>query len=344
MRFTDEITIHLRSGKGGDGIVSFKHGKNQTKIGPDGGNGGHGGHLYIRCNTQLNTLGHLLNTREYHAEDGKNGGRQGSTGAVGKDLMIDVPAGTTIQDISKKEFLGELLNHHDKIRILDGGKRGYGNKHFASSTNQSPRENTKGTVGYSCKIYLKLKLFSDAAFVGLPNTGKSSLFGNITSAEPKIAHYPFTTSFPSLGVTIITEDYANKWRDSMVLMDTPSLMIGAHKGKGMGNNFLKHLERTQLILYVIDAPEFLINDHQGNMFFQIEKELKIFQTTLLKKKRWILFNKTDLIQTKSIAKLNEKIRVLHRKTGLSTFKVSKTKPEDLAKLKYQIYLSIKNKQ
>jgi GTP-binding protein len=282
--FKDEVTIYVKAGDGGNGIVSFRREKFAPKGGPDGGNGGNGGNILIRTSPHLNTLYHLANHQRIIARNGDPGGPNNRIGKTGPDTVIEVPQGTIVRDNQNQNILKDLKNMGDEIVIVRSGRGGRGNKVFATSVNQTPRTAEPGAPGQERWLYLELKLIADVGLVGLPNAGKSTLLSRVSDARPKIADYPFTTLEPSLGVVAISE------YKSFVMADLPGLIEGAHFGKGLGDKFLKHIERTRIILHIIDAA-------QGNLdtaYKTIRQELKEYSPVLAKKPQVLVLNKIDL--------------------------------------------------
>ncbi len=244
--FVDEVTIHVRGGKGGDGCLSFRREKFVPKGGPDGGDGGHAGSVFLVAKAGVDTLLDLAGRHHYHAQNGQPGSGANCSGRNGKDLFVTVPVGTLIYDADTGRLLKDLVDDGQQVRVAAGGRGGRGNARFASSTHQAPREFEHGTKGRERTLRLELKLIADVGFVGLPNAGKSTLLSRLTRARPKIADYPFTTRQPYLGIMELP-GYRR-----VVLADLPGLIEGAHEGVGLGDAFLRHVERTRVILHLID--------------------------------------------------------------------------------------------
>jgi len=292
MAFVDETEIIVRSGSGGPGMVSFKAAKNAPKLGPDGGDGGFGGSVQLIGKAQLNSLSGLYYRRLYTAEDGVRGGPNGCTGRNGEDLEIYVPIGTQVYDKESGKLVAEMLEEGQIICLAPGGKRGLGNMRFLSATHQAPHENTSGSPGIELNLRLELKLIADVGFAGFPNAGKSTLLSSISSARPKIADYPFTTLIPHLGVVAVPE--MDPWGGaSFVAADIPGLIEGASEGKGLGHEFLRHLERTKLVVYVID-PFALDEMPVLEAFETLENELRSFSDNLAGKRHLVVLTKTDI--------------------------------------------------
>jgi len=285
MRFADYAKIYARAGDGGGGSVHFRREKYVPKGGPDGGDGGHGGHVILKGNEQLNTLLDLRYHKYINAEDGKRGEGSKKTGRNGKSEILEVPLGSVAYKADSKERLGEITEHDQELVIARGGKGGLGNWHFRSSTNQTPRHAQPGEPGEEITVEIELKLIADAGLVGFPNAGKSTLLSVLSAAKPKIASYPFTTLKPNLGV-ITMEDYR-----SFVMADIPGIIEDAHEGKGLGIQFLRHIERNNVLLFVIAATTDIAYEYQALL-----DELKNYRKDLLNKLRLVGISKADLIE------------------------------------------------
>ena len=284
IRFFDHATIHLKAGDGGNGVVSFRREKFVNNGGPDGGDGGRGGSIFLVCDPTLNTLLNFQHKRNYKADGGKNGGRKQQSGKSGGDLEIGVPLGTVVRDADTQEVLGDITEKNQRLLIVKGGRGGRGNQHFASARNQAPRIADKGTPGEERNITLELKLIADIGIVGVPNAGKSTFLAAVSAARPKIADYPFTTLSPNLGVADLG-DYR-----TVVLADIPGLIEGAHIGAGLGFAFLRHIQRTRVLIHLLDG---VAANPMGD-FDQILTELSLFDESLLKKPMIVALNKMDL--------------------------------------------------
>ncbi len=287
MRFLDEAVIWVRSGDGGRGCVSFRRERFVPRGGPDGGDGGRGGDVYIRASEGRRSLGEFSSRRLFRAEDGRPGAGSDRSGRDGRDVIIQVPPGTLVKDEETGEILGDLIRAGQEVLAARGGRGGKGNRRFATPTNRAPREAQPGLPGRERKLRLVLKNLAQVGLIGLPNAGKSTLLSRLTTAEPKIADYPFTTLTPNLGV-ISFEDGA-----SLTVADIPGLIQGAGAGKGLGHTFLKHIERTGLLLHLLDMTEpaggwGLLED-----FEVMERELSEYEPGLLEKERVVLLNKMD---------------------------------------------------
>lgn len=293
MKFIDSIKIRVESGRGGPGLVSFRSAQNQPKLGPDGGDGGHGGNVYLVASSRFNTLAKLYYNRLYKADDGDKGGPNGRTGKSGDDLEILVPKGTVAKDFATGAVLGEVIAEGERLLLCKGGKRGLGNIRYVSATHQIPTENTPGGPSESLELNLELKLMADVGFAGFPNGGKSTLLSTITKARPKIADYPFTTLNPQLGVVDLASIQNDFYGDSFVVADIPGLIEGAHEGRGLGHDFLRHLERTQIIAYVVD-PFSVEREDPLQSFADLRYELAAFSPELGRKPALVVLTKSDI--------------------------------------------------
>jgi GTP-binding protein len=281
--FTDRVEIYVRSGKGGDGMVHFRREKFVPRGGPDGGDGGKGGDLIFEVKPTLNTLSSFRQNQKFRAEDGHNGGPSQMSGRYGKDLIIPIPPGTLVYDADTDELIGDLTEPGQQLLICKGGRGGRGNQHFATSRNQAPRTAEKGEPYQERHLRLELKLIADIGLIGVPNAGKSTLLTALTNAKPKIAPYPFTTLEPNLGVAEIDFD------TSVVLADIPGLIEGAAQGAGLGHDFLRHVQRTRVLIHVLDG----LSEDPIADFSQINTELSLFDPNLGEKPQIVALNKID---------------------------------------------------
>ncbi len=291
MKFLDQAKINIKAGNGGSGSASFRREKFVEFGGPDGGDGGDGGSIIFEAERNLNTLIDFRYAQHFKAENGKPGSKRNKTGASGKDLILKIPVGTQIYEEDNNTLIYDFKKNKEKYLLASGGKGGLGNVRFKSSTNRAPRKKTNGKEGDNFWIWLQLKIIADVGIIGLPNAGKSSLLAALTRAKPKIANYPFTTINPNLGVTY----YNNK---EVTLADIPGLVEGAHKGVGLGDKFLRHIERCKILIHLIDLTE---NNLVEN-YKKIRFELKNYDLELSNKKEIIFFNKSDLIEKKDLNK------------------------------------------
>ncbi len=289
MKFIDEATIRVFAGDGGNGIASFRREKYEPMGGPNGGDGGRGGSIYVESDENINTLIDFRFVKNYRAKRGENGRSAECYGAKGDDLILRVPVGTVITEKQTGEVLADFENHGEKLIIANGGKGGLGNVHFKSSTNRTPRQCTQGDPGEEFELYLELKVLADVGLLGMPNAGKSSLIRSISAAKPKVADYPFTTLQPNLGVVRVDNER------SFVVADIPGLIEGAADGYGLGHQFLRHLDRTKLLLHLIDIAPFDESVDPAKEGEAIINELKKYSIDLFNKPRWLILNKIDLI-------------------------------------------------
>ena len=307
--FIDEISIYVQSGKGGDGMVHFLRQKFIARGGPDGGDGGRGGDVILQVNPKLNTLAHFQQNARFIAKDGRNGGSTNMTGRSAEHLIIPVPPGTMVYDAATDELLGDLVEPGQQLTICKGGRGGRGNQHFASSRNQAPRTAERGEPGQERSLRMELKLIADVGIVGVPNAGKSSLLAAVTNAKPKIANYPFTTLEPNLGVALLDH------RNSLVLADIPGLVEGAHMGVGLGDAFLRHIQRTRVLIHLLDG----MSEDPLADFSQINSELALFDAGLAKKPQIVVLNKMDQPE---VQERWPKIRKELKKHGYEPFAIS----------------------
>jgi len=289
MKFVDEAHITVRAGKGGDGSGSFRREKYVPFGGPDGGDGGRGGSVFLVGDSGLNTLVDFRHQREYRAESGRSGSGRNMTGRSGADINVRVPLGTIVRDEETGQKLGDVTGHGQELCVAKGGKGGLGNVHFKSSTNRAPRKTTPGDAGEERSLHLELMVLADVGLLGFPNAGKSTLISAVSSARPKVADYPFTTLYPNLGVVRVDVD------SSFVIADIPGLIEGAAEGAGLGVQFLKHLQRTRLLLHLVDLAPADESRDPAEEVRQLEREMGRFDPGLLEKPRWLAFTKADLL-------------------------------------------------
>lgn len=308
MQFIDEAKIYIKAGDGGNGSVSFRREKFIDRGGPDGGDGGNGGSIIFQSNSHLNTLLEFRYKRHFKAENGVSGKGRNMTGKSGASLILKVPVGTQIFSEDGTLLIHDFTQDNQQFEIISGGKGGLGNSHFKSSTNKSPRKRTEGEIGGEMDVYLKLKLLSDAGLIGLPNVGKSTFLSRTTAAKPKIANYQFTTLKPSLGVVYVSGE-------EFVLADIPGLIEGAHTGKGLGDKFLKHIERCGVLIHVIDAN----SPHVDKDYLTIRNELESYSPLLKDKTEILCINKIDSVGERELAK---KVKLLEKVTNKKIYLIS----------------------
>jgi len=288
MKFVDEVSIVVKAGDGGNGLMSFRREKFIEKGGPNGGDGGDGGSIYMEADENLNTLVDYRYTRRFDAQRGENGGSKDCTGHKGEDLVLPVPVGTTVIDANTQEIIGDLTKPGQRLLVAQGGWHGLGNTRFKSSTNRAPRQTSPGKPGEMRDLKLELKVLADVGLLGLPNAGKSTFIRSVSAAKPKVADYPFTTLVPNLGVVSV-----GRYK-SFVIADIPGLIEGAAEGAGLGIRFLKHLARTRLLLHLVDmAP--LDESDPAEAAAVIVHELEKFSPSLAERDRWLVLNKADQI-------------------------------------------------
>ena len=319
MKFLDQAKIHVKAGNGGSGSASFRREKFIEFGGPDGGDGGDGGSIILVSALNLNTLIDFRYQQHFKAEKGQDGMGKKKFGRGGKDLILKVPVGTQVLEEDNNTLIEDLKIAGQKLIIAKGGKKGLGNVRFKSSINRAPRKKTDGSKGESFWIYLQLKVIADIGIIGMPNAGKSSLLSALTKAKPKIANYPFTTLNPNLGVT----NYDDK---EITIADIPGLIEGAHEGVGLGDKFLRHIERCKSLIHLIDITDENILEN----YLKIRKELSKYSSTLLKKKEIIVFNKIDIDDETEI---EEKIKFFKKKIKKNIYKISVIHKKGLINIK-----------
>ena len=288
MKFVDEVSIHVKAGDGGNGMMSFRREKFIEKGGPNGGDGGDGGSIFLEADANLNTLVDYRYTRRFNAKNGEKGGSTDCTGHKGEDLILPVPVGTTVIDANTQEIIGDLTRAGQRLLVVQGGWHGLGNARFKSSTNRAPRQTSPGKPGEARDLKLELKVLADVGLLGLPNAGKSTFIRAVSAAKPKVADYPFTTLVPNLGVVSV-----GRYK-SFVVADIPGLIEGAAEGAGLGIRFLKHLARTRLLLHLVDMAPLDLSD-PAEAAETIIHELSKFSPALADRDRWLVLNKSDQI-------------------------------------------------
>ena len=322
MKFLDQVKIYIKAGNGGDGSPSFRREKFIEFGGPDGGDGGKGGSVILKAEQNLNTLIDFRYQQHHKAKRGENGAGQNRTGKSGEDLILKVPLGTQVFEEDNKTLIYDFTKISEEFIAAAGGKGGLGNTRFKSSTNRAPRKFTKGTQGEEFTIWLQLKTIADIGIIGLPNAGKSSLLASVTNANPKIANYQFTTLNPNLGVA----SYDDK---EITIADIPGLVEGAHKGTGLGIQFLKHIERCKSLLHLID----ITSEDLKKSYQQVKNELKKYSNKLSKKKELIVLNKIDLIDEKEV---NHIIKDFKKNTKSEVIAVSTFNKSSVSKIKSKL--------
>jgi len=326
MKFLDQAKIYLKAGNGGSGSASFRREKFIEFGGPDGGDGGRGGSIIFATDKNLNTLIDFRYQQHFKAEKGEDGKGKQKTGRSGKNLILKVPIGTQIFEEDNNTLIEDLNKAEQKIVIANGGMGGSGNIKFKSSTNRAPKKKTSGDKGENFWIWLQLKVIADVGIVGMPNSGKSSLLSALTAARPKIANYPFTTINPNLGVAI----YNNK---EITLADIPGLIEGAHEGIGLGDKFLRHIERCKNILHLID----ITNENLSENYSKVRKELSKYSNKMAKKNEIIVFNKVDLLNDSEV---KNKIEIFRKKIRRKIYKISALKRiglDEIRKILINVY-------
>jgi GTPase len=330
MKFIDEATIDVAAGNGGAGCVSFRREKFIPFGGPNGGNGGRGGSVYAVGDVNLNTLIDYRYARRHEARNGEAGRGSDQFGAAADDIVLRMPVGTILADAETGEVVAELLTPGEKVLVCKGGDGGFGNLHFKTSTNRSPRQKTPGWPGEAKKLKLELRVLADVGLLGMPNAGKSTLIAAISNAKPKIADYPFTTLHPNLGVVRVAPE------KSFVVADVPGLIEGAAEGAGLGHQFLRHLQRTRLLLHMVDIAPFDEGVDPVAQVRAIVAELKKYDPALAAKPRWLVLNKIDMLdRAEHAAKVKDVVRRLRWKGPV--FEISALARQGLEPLIHAIY-------
>lgn len=301
MKFVDEAPIFVHAGKGGNGCLSFRREKFIERGGPDGGDGGDGGSVYLEADENLNTLVDYRYQRSFRAKGGEAGRGRNCTGAKGEDLILPVPVGTSVIDVATDEVIGDLTRAGDRLLVAQGGFHGLGNARFKSSVNRAPRQTKPGSEGEEREIKLELKVLADVGMLGLPNAGKSTFIRSVSSAEPKVADYPFTTLVPSLGVVKV------QTHRSFVVADIPGLIEGASDGAGLGIRFLKHLTRCRILVHLVDVNP-IDESSPVESARAIIDEINKFSPTLAERERWLVLNKCDTLDDEAVADVEAQIR------------------------------------
>ena len=333
MKFIDEATIDVAAGDGGSGCVSFRREKFIPFGGPNGGDGGRGGSVWALADRNINTLIDYRYARRHEAKNGEPGRGSDQFGAAGGDIVLRMPVGTIVRDAESGEVIVELLEHEQKLLLAKGGDGGFGNLHFKTSTNRSPRQKTPGWPGEKKRLALELRVLADVGLLGMPNAGKSTLIAAISNARPKIADYPFTTLHPNLGVVRVGPE------QSFVVADIPGLIEGASEGAGLGHQFLRHLQRTRLLLHIVDFAPFDDSVDPVAQARAIVAELKKYDPALHAKPRWLVLNKLDMVPAEErAARVKDFVRRLRWKGPV--FEISALAREGLAPLIERVYQEV----
>lgn len=327
--FIDSTDIIIKSGKGGDGLVSFRREKYIPDGGPDGGDGGKGGSIIFEVDEGINTLNDYRYKRKFAAENGENGGARKCFGKDGKDLVLKVPEGTIIKDKESGKVIADMSHNNRRTLMLKGGKGGKGNQHFATSTNQAPKFAQPGQSGMELDVILELKVIADVGLVGFPNVGKSTLLARVSNAKPKIANYHFTTLSPNLGVVDLPET------DGFVIADIPGLIEGASEGIGLGHEFLRHIERTRMIIHVVDAASTEARDPANDIDI-INNELRAYNEELANRPQVIAANKIDALYGDDKDEVIEKLQKKFETKGIRVFPISAVSGEGIKELFYYV--------
>ena len=322
MKFLDQAKIFIKAGDGGSGSASFRREKFVEFGGPDGGDGGSGGSIILESERNLNTLIDFRYTQHFKAQNGKSGSKRNKTGGNGKDLVLKIPVGTQIYEEDNNTLIYDFTKNKERFLVANGGRGGFGNVKFKSSTNRAPKKKTDGKLGEELWIWLQLKVIADIGIIGLPNAGKSSFLAAITRARPRIADYPFTTLKPNLGVSHLNNT-------EVILADIPGLVEGAHKGVGLGDKFLRHIERCKSLLHILDLTE----ENLFENYKKIRFELGAYDKKLLKKKEVIFFNKSDLLEKEEI---EHKLRIFKSKIKKTYKIISVFNDSDIKIIKKQL--------
>lgn len=331
--FCDQVVLTVQAGRGGDGCMSFRREKFVPRGGPDGGDGGRGGHIVLRVNSNLNSLIHLKKKPLYKAEAGVAGHRFDKAGKCAEDLVLEVPPGTLLYNNETDELIVDLVSEGDELVLLYGGKGGFGNAHFTSSIRQAPDFAEKGEPGEKMEVRFEMKMVADVGIIGIPSVGKSTLISRITDAKPKIADYPFTTLVPNMGVVNLSKWGGSK-SETFVVADVPGLIEGAHQGKGLGDEFLRHVSRSAILLHVLDCQA----QDMKNDYKVIINELKEYDPDLAKRPQIVVMNKIDTIDEETRELLMKDLKKVTKKVPL--FMVSAVSGEELKPLVYQLWKEV----
>jgi GTP-binding protein len=329
LKFIDEAKIEVHAGNGGRGSASMRREKYVPFGGPDGGDGGRGGSIFVEADSNINTLVEYRFARIFRAKNGENGRGADCNGRGAEDVILKVPVGTLVKDLTHDRLLGDLTHHGERLEVAKGGRGGLGNINFKSSTNRAPRQFTPGEEGESKDLHFELKVLADVGLLGMPNAGKSTFMRSVSAARPKVADYPFTTLHPNLGVVRADESR------SFVIADVPGLIEGAAEGAGLGHQFLKHLQRTHLLLHLVDIAPYDPDVDPTREAKAISAELKKYDEALYKKPRWLVLNKADLLEPKDAEARMKKI-VKGLKWRGPVFLISAQKAEGVRELNFAV--------
>lgn len=333
--FFDEVNLELEGGRGGDGMLSFHREKYIDEGFPDGGDGGNGGAVYLEADENYNTLQHFAGRKHYKADSGTDGHKNNRAGAMGADMVLKVPVGTTIVDTEQNIIVADLIKNGQKVLVSNCGRGGYGNGHFASSTRQAPKFAELGDSGELKKVKLELKLVADVGIIGFPSAGKSTLISHLSEARPKIADYPFTTLVPNLGVLSLKKFGGDK-KQSFIIADMPGIIEGASAGKGLGDRFLRHISRTATLIFLLD-PFSYDSKSIENQYEILRNELKIYDKELIKKNYFVCINKIDAISAEERIALKKTFLKKFPKLKLKLRLISAVSGEGLQKLSFDLW-------
>lgn len=333
--FADRARIFVRSGKGGDGHVSFRREKYVTNGGPDGGDGGHGGDVIFVVDEGLNTLIDFRHIRKYKAEDGEEGGKRNCRGKDGSDIIIKVPAGTVIREAESGQVITDMSGENKRVVLLKGGRGGCGNQHYATSTMQAPKYAQPGQAAKELELILELKVIADVGLVGFPNVGKSTFLSRVTNARPKIANYHFTTLNPNLGVVDLGES------NGFVIADIPGLIEGASEGIGLGHEFLRHIERTKVIIHIVDAAGTEGRDPVQDIY-AINRELEAYNQDIAKRPQVIAANKLDVLTSEDAERAVAAIKAEFEPQGVEVYPISAVSGQGVRELLYKVNDMLEN--
>jgi GTP-binding protein len=334
-KFCDQTVVEFIGGNGGDGAVHFRREKFIPRGGPDGGDGGHGGNIILIADENLNTLFEFNTTKLYKAEDGSNGQKSLMSGKTGLDLELKIPVGTLVLDDKDGSLLFDLKKNGQRYVVARGGKGGFGNAHFKSSVHRAPMFAEKGEEGENKRIRLELQLVADVGIIGFPSAGKSTLISVISNARPKIADYPFTTLIPNLGVVSLTK-YDKRMKDSFVVADIPGLIEGAHLGKGLGHEFLRHVSRTEVLVHLVDPTRLCPED-----YLIINEELEKYDKRLSSKEQIVCISKTDAVSADDLAEFKKNLISLDRNLKKSLYEISSVSGKGVKELVFEMFKRVK---